>query len=179
MMTLDSHVNIASSYKLYKETYKEKKGTVKSIMKKIDYTKLNIEYMKFIFKRLFETGEVKLPGLCGTLKIIGKKTKLEFGENGRIINRFIDWNETKKLHESDPETRENKVFIYFTNDNTDGISYKITWSKKGFFSQNKDLYIFVPTRNNKRAFAKLLKSGSFPEYPIVDVDKYKRNGKKD
>ena len=179
MITLDTHVNIASSYQLYKKNYKEKKGTVKDIIKKIEYTKLNIEFMKFLFNKLFETGYVKLPGLCGSLTIIGKKSKIEFGDNGRIVNRFIDWHETKKLHAEDPEARENKVFIYFTNDITDGISYKINWSKRGFFSQNKELYIFVPTRNNKRNFAKLLKSGNYPEYQIIDADKYKRHGKKD
>jgi hypothetical protein len=143
--------NIRDSYKLYKETVDN------PVDIKI-YISIVNGFMKFLIRRLFEKGELLLPERLGKLFIIGKKVNVKI-QDGKIKGLAPDWASTKELWESDPEAKANKVLIYHFNEETNGIRYKIFWSKERVLVPNKTLYNLRMTRKNKRTISKIIKSG--------------------
>ena len=63
----------------------------------------------------------------------------QFDENGNPILP-PNWAKTKELWEKNPEAKAKKQLVYCTNDHTNGIRYKIIWSKRRVLVENKTLY---------------------------------------
>lgn len=144
--------NTRDSYKLYK------KSTTNPVNIK-DYITYTNEYNKFLMSKVFEGYEVTLPSRLGTLSITGKKQIISFDENGKIKGLAPDWVKTKKLWDSNEVAKEKKQLLYHTNTHTDNTRYKIFWSKQKIIVQNKILYSFRLTRENKRKINSLIKEG--------------------
>lgn len=144
--------NTRDSYKLYK------KSTLNPIDLKTYITYCH-EYNKFLMSKVFEGHEVTLPMKLGTFCITGKKQKISFDENGKIKGLAPDWVKTKKLWDSNKSAKEKKQIVYHTNSHTDSTRYKIFWSKQKIIIQNKILYSFRLTRDNKRKINSLIKEG--------------------
>lgn len=100
-------------------------------------------YKKVIDYLLFNNGTWIFPYGLGALHIIKKKLKVTKD------NLPIDW----KL------TREYGKRIYHLNEHTSGFLYRFYWDKRNSKQTNRFLYIFDPSRSNKRRLAKLIKSG--------------------
>jgi hypothetical protein len=83
--------------------------------------------------------EFKMPSTIGRVRI--KKLKAS------NTQRRVDWDTTKK----------NNVKVYHLNFHTDENYYKWFWHKQKHIFKNKSAYSFIPTRNNKRTLARLLK----------------------
>jgi hypothetical protein len=135
--------NIRSSHKFYKQNV-EKVHDVKTYISIING--LN----KFIMQNVLEGYEVVLPARMGIMSIIGTKQKISFDKNGNPILP-PDWVKTKELWDRNPEAKERKQLVYHTNEHTGGIRYKLFWSKEKMLVENKGLYNFRLTRENKRA----------------------------
>lgn len=150
------HLNIADSYKIYKEWSRKP-------MEKSEYLELANEFMKFISQELLETGEIILPLRLGKVQILGKKLKPKF-EDGVIKGLAPDWVSTKKLWEEDEEAKKNKQLVYHFNEDTNGIRYRYYWNKTRVLVSNKALFILKMSRANKRALSKIVKEGK--EYLI-------------
>lgn len=148
--------NIRDSYIVYKNT----SNNPVAINQYIEIAK---KFMKFLSSELLDKGEINIPERLGKLNIFGKKVKIVIEDN-QIKGLAPDWAETKKLWEKDPEAKENKQLAYHFNENTNGIRYKICWSKNRVLVSNKTLYNLRMTRTNKRALSNLVKEGK--EYLI-------------
>lgn len=138
--------NIRDSYKIYK-----KKSESPIEIK--DYIDLCNEYNKYIMERVFEGYSVMLPGKLGSFSIVGKQVKISYGEDG-TPNLAPNWNKTKKLWARCPECKERRKLVYHTNEHSDGIRYKLIWSKKRVLIKHKTLYSLRLTRANKRRIYK-------------------------
>ncbi len=141
--------NIRDSYKEYKKKNKENAVPLK------DYISLCNNYNKFLMEEVFKGYEVTLPMKLGTFQIIGKKQDLKFHENGEP-NLPPDWKKTKELWDKCPECKEKKQRVFHTNDHTQGVRYKLHWSKKRVLIRNKSLFSFRLTRDNKRTIHTML-----------------------
>lgn len=142
--------NLRDSYKLYKKTYEHIVGIK-------DYLLITADYNKFLIQKVLEGEEVSLPERMGILSILGKKQKIRFDEEGKVIGLAPDWVKTKKLWENNEEARINKKLLYHTNEHSDNVRYKYLWSKFRVLVENKTLYSLRMTRTNKRAVhAKIL-----------------------
>lgn len=150
--------NLRKSYKLYRD-----KGN-KAVNCK-DYLKIVNSLMKYIFEKTLEGYEVKLFNRTGSLKIVGKKEKPKLDENGEIIGLAPDWVKTKKLWETDPKAKEERQRVYHFNEHTNGIRYRMAWSRKGILAKYKEYYSFKLMRANKRAINKKALDGK--EYIVV------------
>lgn len=158
-------------------TRKSERATILSSYKhsgrKIPYTeyyKLINDYMQFIADEIIEHGkEVILPAGCGRLQMVGKQVKPTFLEDGNMVGLAPDWKSTYALWQADPEAKKKKKKIFFFNEHSNGIRYKIRWSKSklGPFSR---FYFFQLTRTNKRTLAANIKAGK--EY-MVEAPKEK------
>lgn len=144
--------NISTSYKTYKQE-QSKPVDIKT------YRKLCETYIKFLMQKVKSGHEVSLPSRLGTLKILGKKIKISFDENGNPKGLAPDWVATKKLRAEDPEAARKRTVLYHLNAHTDGIRYKYHWSKSQVFVENKTLYSLRLTRENKRAVHERIMAG--------------------
>ena len=149
-------VNIRSSYKTYKET-------VNTPIEEKQYLKIANGYMKFLIQKVLEGEEVTMPARLGTLFIQGVKKNLKFNKDG-IPLLPPNWAATKKLWDSNPDAKATKKIVYCLNEETDGVVYKLHWSKNRVPIENKLYYNFILTRANKRAIHQQIIKGK--EYLI-------------
>lgn len=152
--------NLRESYKYYKENALEPVD-IKT------YLKISSQFITFIMSKIFEGFEVKLPARLGAFKIVGTKVKPRIGEDGEIKGLAPNWPETKKLWDRDPEAKERKQLVYCFNEHTNGIKYKLVWSKKNVNIKNKTVYSFKLSRANKRKINELAKKGK--EYIVYNI----------
>ena len=143
--------NIRKSYKTYKSL------SINPIDIKI-YIDIANNYNKFLMERILDGEEVTLPANMGTISIIGSKQKIRFDEEGKPILP-PDWVQTKKLWENNLQAKEEKKLIYQLNQHTNGIRYKIHWSKRRVLIENKTIYSLRMTKPNKIAISKAIKEG--------------------
>jgi hypothetical protein len=149
-------VNIRSSYKTYKES-------VSTPVEEKQYLKIANGYMKFLIQKVLEGEEVTMPARLGTLFIQGVKKKLKFNRDG-VPLLPPNWAKTKELWDRNPEAKATKKIVYCLNEETDGVVYKLHWSKNRVPIENKLYYNFILTRANKRAIHQSIKQGK--EYLI-------------
>lgn len=150
--------NLRQSYK----TYKAKEENPVDIKTYLSITK---GYMKFLIRKLFNVGEIRIPERLGTLTITGRKVKVQY-KDGKIKGLAPDWASTKKLWAENPEAKANKQLLYHFNEESNGIRYKFTWGKSRVLVSNKTLYGLRMTRTNKRHLSNLIKQNK--EYIIKD-----------
>lgn len=149
-------INIRSSYKSYKET-------VNAPVEEKQYLEIANGYMKFLIQKVLEGEEVTMPARLGTLFIQGVKKNLKFNKDG-IPLLPPNWAATKKLWDSNPDAKATKKIVYCLNEETDGVVYKLHWSKNRVPIENKLYYNFILTRANKRAIHQQIIKGK--EYLI-------------
>lgn len=149
--------NIRDSYKHYKVNSDE------PVEIKV-YLDIVHGFIKFLISQLFQGEVVALPARLGTLEVIGRKVKPKLDSDGKITNLAPDWKGTKELWEVCEECKENKQIVYHFNEHTNGVRYKIHWSKNKVIVKNKILYSLVFSRANKRELNRLINSGK--EYLI-------------
>lgn len=157
MPALDkSEYTLKSIYKAYKE------GCVgESQLSYKQYSSILNEFNKALVQEiLYDSAEVKLPCNLGTLRI--RKRKIDLSKANKLRP---NWEETKKLWDSNPEAKENKKLVYHLNEHRDGYKYKIYWDKKGSKVRNKSYYFFKPSRDFSRELAYILKND-------FDIDYY-------
>lgn len=151
-----TNLNTRSSYKRYfKETEKPVELNT--------FILIANGYMEFLMKKVLEGEEVTMPAKLGTLFIQGVKKKLTFNKDG-VPLLPPNWSETKKLWEKNPDAKATKKIVYCLNEETNGVVYKLHWSKNRVPIENKLFYNFILTRDNKRTIHKKIKQGK--EYII-------------
>lgn len=158
-------VGIRSSYKLYKAEIKDPV----SIEVYLDVT---ILFAKFLADILLKGFSVKLFERLGTLYFLGKKAKPRIDENDKIKGLSPNWAATNKLWKENPKAKEKKEIVYNFNEHSNGIRYRLQWSKKHVFIKYKDFYSFVLSRDNKHKFKDEIIKGT--EYYIEPL-KFKKN----
>jgi hypothetical protein len=149
-------LNIKSSYKSYK-------STAKNVVEEKQFITIANGYMQFLIDKVLAGEEVTLPARMGTFFIQGTKKPLRFSSKG-IPMLPPNWAKTKELWDRNPEAKETRKMVYCLNEETDGIVYKLCWSKNRVPIENKLYYNFILTRANKRAIHAMIKQGK--EYLI-------------
>ena len=157
---LRTDLNTASAYTSYSKS-------ANTPMEKSMYLRIANGHMKFLFAKVLEGEEVTLPSRLGTMFITGTKKKLKFDING-VPLLPPNWGKTKELWKRNPEAKLNRKLVYCINEETDGVVYKLHWSKNRVYIENKTLYSLRITRDNKRAIHKKIKAGQ--EYFIKTLN---------
>lgn len=139
-------------------SYSYYKNQVESPLHINDYLHIVYSFFEFIKDKILDGDDVTIPEKLGLLNIQGKKQKIKM-ENDQIINLNPDWKSTNELWERCEECKERKQLVYYFNEHTNGILYKIKWSKTNVLVRNKMMYYFKPCRKFKRTLAKLIKEG--------------------
>lgn len=133
--------------------------TKKEVVDLKTYLKLSAEYNKFLIGKVLNAKKITLPSRFGTLQITGRKEKIRFDEDGKVVGLAPNWQETKKLWNKDPQAGKERKKIYHINSHTGGFRYTYFWSKARVLVENKTLYSLRMTRENKRAVNEHIEKG--------------------
>jgi len=114
------------------------------------YMEITTAFMKFIAKKILNGEIVHLPVRMGTLTIIGRK-QIPKIEGNMVKGLATDWKSTLALWERDPKAKEEKKRIYFFNEHSNGVRYKIGWLKKDATLFDKNIMFFSAVRDLKRS----------------------------
>ncbi len=149
---IQSDYGMKDYYKHYMEKYPDSKVT------RAKYNKIISIINKELIEMMLNDGlEYKLPYINATLTIRKDKRKPMI-KNGKVINPSpVDWVKTKKLWEEDPDTKEKKVLVRYTNSHTSGFVFRIYLKKFGAAIKNRSYYKFKPSRNFQRALGARIK----------------------
>lgn len=91
------------------------------------------------------------PSKIGKVELRKKKTEVFVDDDGKIINKLpINWRETRKLWKSNPKAREDRVKIKYTNEHTDGYTFRILYLRAKANYKNKSIYKIQFNRDMKR-----------------------------
>lgn len=130
---------------------------------RIKYNSIVTGYFRFLFNKLVDGFDVCLSRQLslGILSVKGKK--LDFSDIDKLP---IDWPNTYKLWNKNPEAKERKEYVRLTNEHSGMIRYRVVWTKMFSKLNNKYYYAFDPARHFKRALAKSIKNGK--EYFVIE-----------
>jgi len=127
---------------------------------------------------ILENFEFKIPYGLGKLSMVQKKVKFKLDENGELKtkNLAVNYKETNQLWKENPEAREKKTLIFFTNEHTNGNRMSYLWSKRGAKCQGLESYYFLACRTIKRKPNKFLSDPDlklmFYEKPLTKREQY-------
>lgn len=154
--------NIQSSYKTYKQLCK-----VENIypINRYIYFSICSDFMLFLSIKLLKGFRIKLPEALGFLQVVGNKQVIKI-ENG-ISKRKIDWYKTNLLWKKNEKAKQEKKFVYYSNEHSKGYIYKLRWIKNNAILINKNIYGFVVSNILKKKLAKEIKNGQ--EYYIINT----------
>jgi hypothetical protein len=107
-----------------------------------------------------------IPYDLGMLGIRKFKPKLGLDSNGKLINKLpVNPRATIELWNSNPEAKEKKVLVRYTNKHTNGYVFTIHYFKKYKAKfKNKTLYSFETVRNFKQKLKKKAELGIIEAY---------------
>lgn len=146
-------IGLRDAYKLYRKEYQ---NTVLLTV----YLQVITGYAKFMTEKLLDSEVVPLAERLGDIEISGSKLKPTIDEQGRIQGLSPNWKATNDLWATCEKCKEEKQLVYHFDEHTQGLRYKLRWSKKKVFVENKDFYSFRLSFHNKKAIAKSLKEGA-------------------
>lgn len=108
----------------------------------------NKEIMRLIVEKGFK---FYMPEGLGTLRV-SRRNKVSWNVNqgnGVLVpmTKYVDWKRTK----------DTGVRVFLENEHTNGYYYRFLWQRYKRNFRFKALYTFIPSRENKRKLAKILK----------------------
>lgn len=108
------------------------------------YKEIINKYFKAIMQDiLYKPYKLKIPHRLGGIRIIKRKVNIN------KLTRFgINW----------PETVKHNKIIYHLNSHSKNYIYRFKWEKENSITPNLYFYKFVPSRQNKRELAKIIKN---------------------
>lgn len=136
------------------------------------FAKIVSGYGKFLTQKLLDGNTVSLPERMGQLEFLGRKVKPSLDENGQVKGLSVNWKATNELWNGCEECKERKDKIYYFNEHTHGIRYRLKWSKKKVFVSGKEYYSFKLSFSNRKLFKQAILDGG--EWPVEKQIKFKR-----
>lgn len=119
------------------------------------------EFNSHVRDRLSKKGAgYVIPKRLGKIELRKVKTEVKIDEKGNIINRLpTNWQETRKLWRENPSAKEKKIKIKFTNEHTDGYTFRIVYLRSKANYKNKSIYKMRFNRDMKRNLSKSIFQG--------------------
>ena len=132
---------LQDTYKDYVEKYPEGSDCFLTYLEYRDITTMFLRYLanQMVHKSL----TITLPFRLGELSVVKHKPSYK-----SLKNMAIDWSKSKEI---------NKQVRQF-NEHSNGYAYRFHWDRRKCMLDNKTVYIFQPSRSNKREVARLVKT---------------------
>lgn len=104
--------------------------------------------------------EYIFPCRIGKIELRKIKTEVTVDKDGNIVNKLpTNWKETRKLWSDNPGAKEKGIKIKFTNEHTDGYTFRIVYLRSKANYKNKSIYKMRFNRLMKRDLSKSIFQG--------------------
>lgn len=163
---------IPDYYKYYKSRYMDNDNS-RSFLTQADYNVSKTEYNSIIsefnteIKRLIidESYDYKLPVNMGIIGLRKYKPKIKI-EDGKITTNKLPINPraTRALWDENPEAKEKKIYIRYTNKHTDGYVFTVKHFRSSARFKNKTIYKFEFLRPFCREVSERAKENSIDAF---------------
>lgn len=119
------------------------------------------EFNTHVRDRVSKKGaEYTLPFRIGKLELRKLKTEVKIDDNGDIVNTLpINWRETRKLWRENENAKRNKTKIRYTNEHTEGYTFRIFYKTSKANFKNKSIYKMKINRTLKRQLSNSIFAG--------------------
>jgi hypothetical protein len=119
------------------------------------------EFNEYIRERISTKGvEYIMPNRVGKLELRKIKTELKIDEDGNIINNLpVNWKATRELWAESEKSKEKGTKIRYTNEHTDGHTFRIFYRTSKANYKNKSIYKMKVNRGMKRMLSKSIFAG--------------------
>lgn len=95
--------------------------------------------------------EYIIPNKIGKIELRKIKTEVKIDEDGNILNNLpTNWKATRELWATNPRAKEKKIKIRYTNEHTDGHTFRIFYRTSKANYKNKSIYKMQFNRSMKR-----------------------------
>lgn len=132
---------------------------------KSTYTKIIDDFNKHLVTLIIEENlDFKIPYIGASLGVRKLKNEPRIKEGKLINNTPIDWVETKKLWDNDPECKEKKLLVRFLNNHTSKYIFRLYFKKYVYPFKNKKYFKFKTVRSFSRLLAKRIKDETKEKY---------------
>lgn len=152
---------ISNSYGMY-DAYLEYKRNRKNHVKREQFSKIVQAVNAKFISELLVSGTLTFPEGLGELFVCGRKMQpVRFSPDGKMtILSPINWYATRKLWDSDPQAKTDKLLIRYDSD----FVYKLMYSTKNANYTNKLFFKFKTNTFLRRRISSVLKNKSIPTY---------------
>jgi hypothetical protein len=109
--------------------------------------------------------EYILPQRTGKIELRKVKTEVKIAEDGSIINNLpVNWKATRELWAESPRSKEKGTKIRYTNEHTDGHTFRIYYRKSKANFKNKSIYKMQFNRTMKRQLSASIFAGKIDAF---------------
>jgi hypothetical protein len=109
--------------------------------------------------------EYTLPNRTGKIELRKKKTEVKVDENGIVINNLpVNWKATRQLWLDSPRSKEKKTKIRYTNEHTQGYTFRIFYRTSKANFKNKSIYKMRFNRTMKRQLSQSIFAGKIDAF---------------
>lgn len=140
--------------------YYVKKNKLKNISRN-QFGRIIREFNSHVRERLSTKGAGYIfPFKIGKVELRKVKTEVKVDEEGNVINNLpVNWKETRKMWAENPKTKEKGIKIRYTNEHTEGHTFRIFYIRSKARYKNKSIYRMRFNRLMKRQLSKSIFQG--------------------
>ncbi|MGK0464766.1 hypothetical protein [Clostridium sp.] len=119
------------------------------------------EFNNHVRERISTKGaEYFMPLRTGKIELRKIKTEVKLDEEGKVINNLpVNWKATRELWAESDFAKEKKTKIRYTNEHTDGHTFRIFYRTSKANFKNKSIYKMKFNRTLKRDLSKSIFAG--------------------
>jgi hypothetical protein len=148
----------------YKEFASDPK--MKELVSRVLFGNILREYNGYVRDRISKKGaEYFFPSKVGKVELRKFKSEVKIDEEGNIINNLpINWKATRELWAENKKSKLNKTKIRYTNEHTDGHTFRIFYKRSKANFKNKSIYKMRFNRTMKRQLSKAIFAGKIDAF---------------
>lgn len=150
----------------YYADFLRKNPEYKGVITRAQFGDVLRDYNGFQRDRMATKGvEILFPAGLGMAELVKTKTEVKVDENGNVVNNLpVDWKRTRELWKERPDAKEKNIRIKFTNEHTDGYTFRIKYVKRRSKFKNKSIYKLRFNRELKRGLSKSIFEGKIDAF---------------
>lgn len=130
-------------------------------LSRVTFGEILREFNNHVRDRISTKGaEYFFPSKVGKVELRKVKSEVKIDEDGNIINNLpINWKATRELWAENEKAREKKTKIRYTNEHTDGHTFRIFYKRSKANFKNKSIYKMRFNRDLKRQLSRSIFAG--------------------
>lgn len=133
---------------------------------RIKFSEILKEFNNHVRDRISTKGaEFIMPNRIGKIELRKINTEVKIGDDGKIINNLpTNWKATRELWAENENAREKRTKIRYTNEHTDGHTFRIFFKKSKANFKNKSIFKMQFNRYLKRQLSRSIFAGKIDAF---------------